>query len=267
MTRVSIVKGETPDVENALRLIDFTPRECDILVIKPNFCAPKHFSTGATTDLRILEQVLKMYEGLAKERVVAESNGYFSTAEEAFAATGAKEICDYYGAELVNLSTDITVPVKRDFTVFKDFKVPRTILKADVLINLPVMKTHSLTTVGLSLMNCFGIIPGKKSIYHPRIAETVCDLLKIKTPDLNIMDGMIGMEGHEINGRPKRLDLVLASTDAVALDTVCCKVMGINPEQVEHIERAAFYGFGEATLKRIEIVGEKIEDVRQRFLL
>ncbi len=266
MARVSIVKGETPSVERALRLIDFTPRPCDLVVIKPNFCAPKHFSTGATTDLRILEQVLQMYEGIAKERVVAESNGYFSAAEEAFEATGAREICDYYGAELVNLSTDITVPVKRDYAVFKDFKVPRTILKADVLINLPVMKTHSLTTVGLSLMNYFGIIPGKKSIYHPRIAETVCDLLRIRKPDLNIMDGMIGMEGHEINGRPIRLDLVLASTDAVALDTVCCKIMGVNPEQVEHIVQAAFHGFGESTLKRIEVVGERIEAVRQKFV-
>jgi uncharacterized protein (DUF362 family) len=267
MARVSIVKNDTPDVKRALELIGFEPAPCEILVIKPNFCVPKHFTTGATTDLRILEQVLKIYEGLAKERIVVESNGYVTTADEAYEATGAKEICEYYGAEFVNLSSDICIQVKRDYAVFKDFKTPRTILKADVLINLPVMKTHSIATVALSLMNLFGIIPGKKAIYHPRLADTICDLLKIRKPDLNIMDGMIGMEGDETRGYPKKLDLVLASTDPVALDTVCCKIMGINPDQVEHITRAAYYGFGESTLKRIEILGEKIEDVRERFFL
>ncbi|MFQ5815570.1 MAG: DUF362 domain-containing protein [Candidatus Hydrothermarchaeaceae archaeon] len=265
MVKVSIVKNETPDVERALELIGFRPTPCDVLVIKPNFCVPKHFSTGVTTDLRILEQVLKMYEGLAKERIVAESNGYQGTADEAYAVTGAKEICEYYGAQFVNLSSDICIPVKRDYEVFKDFKTPRTIMKADMLINLPVMKTHSIATVALSLMNLFGIIPGKKAIYHPRIADTVCDLLKIRKPDLNIMDGMIGMEGDETRGYPKRLDLVLAGTDPVALDTVCCKIMGINPGQVEHITKAAYHGFGESTLKHIEIEGESIEAVRERF--
>lgn len=265
MVKVSIVKDATPDVKRALDIIGFKPAPCDILVIKPNFCVPKHFSTGATTDLRILEQVLKMYEGLAKERIVAESNGYYSTAEEAYAATGAKEVCEANGTQFVDLSSDICIPVKRDYVVFKDFKVPRTIMKADVLINLPVMKTHSIATVALSLMNLFGLIPGKKAIYHPRISDIVCDLLKIRMPDLNIMDGMIGMEGNEMRGYPKRLDLVLASTDPVALDTVCCKIMGINPDQVEHIVRAAYQGFGESTLRRIEVMGESIDAVRERF--
>ncbi|MEE8168796.1 MAG: DUF362 domain-containing protein [Candidatus Hydrothermarchaeales archaeon] len=265
MTKVSIVKNDTPDVNRALELIGFTPDICETVVIKPNFCVPKHFSTGATTDLRILEQVLKLYEGLAEERIVVESNGYYTTAEEAFEATGAKDICDYYGAKFVNLSSDICIPVKRDYSVFKDFKTPRTVMKADVLVNLPVMKTHSLATVSLSLMNLLGIIPGKKATYHPKLVETICDLMKIRKPDLNIMDGMIAMEGDEIKGYPKRMDLVLASTDAVALDTVCCKVMGLNPGQVEHIVKAAYYGFGESTLKRIEVVGENIDAVRERF--
>lgn len=265
MVKVSIVKDATPDVRRALDLIGFKPTPCDILVIKPNFGVPKHFSTGTTTDLRMLEQVLKLYDGLAKERIIAESNGYYSTAEEAYAATGAKEVCEAYGAQFVNLSNDICVPIKRDYVVFKDFKVPRTILKADTFINMPVMKTHSIATVALSLMNMFGIIPGKKAIYHPRIADTVCDLLKIRMPDLNIMDGMIGMEGNETRGYPKRLDLILASTDPVALDTVCCKIMGINPDQVEHIVKAAYLGFGESTLKRIEISGASLDSVRERF--
>jgi len=262
MVKVSIVKSPEPNVKEALDLIDFTPKECDLVAIKPDLCVPKPASTGATTDLRILEQVLELYEGLAKERVVMESNHHVS-AEESFEKTGAKEVCEAHGASFVNLSKDICIPVRREYNVLRDFRVPRTILKADIFINLPTLKIHELTTVSLSLKNMLGLIPGNKAIYNPRINEAICDVMKIRKPDLNIMDGMIGMEG---GGRPVKMDLVAASIDAVALDTICCKLIGVNPDGVEHILRAGYYNLGESTLKRIQVVGQPIESVRKRFV-
>jgi uncharacterized protein (DUF362 family) len=203
-----------------------------------------------------------MYEGLA-ECVVVESNPYSISAEEAFEKTGTKELCEYYGAGLVNLSKDIIVPVERDYLILKNFRAPRTVLKADVFINLPVMKTHPKTTVSLSLKNMLGIIPGGKAIYHPRITEAIIDVMRVRSPDLNILDGIIGMEGRE--GRPKEMDLVMASRDAVALDIIACRVMGINPINVEHVFRAGYSGLGEYAEKNIQVVGQSIENVRERF--
>ena len=262
MVKVSIVKSEKPDVKKALDLIDFAPKECELLVIKPNFCVPRPSQAGATTSLRVLAQVLKLFEGVAKERVVVESDGYYATADEAFEKTGARELCEYYGAKLLNLSRDMCVPVKREYSALVNFKVPATILKADFLINMPVMKTHELTTVSLSLKNMLGIMPGKKMLYHPRIEEAICDVMKVKKPDLNILDATTALAF----GRPKKMDMIMASYDAVALDAVACKVMGINPDAVEHIVRAGYYNLGIALLKKIQVVGEPIESVREKFI-
>ncbi len=261
MVKVSIVKSEKPDVKKALDLIDFAPKECELLVIKPNFCA-KLPSPGATTDLKVLAQVLKIFEGVAKEILVVESDGYYATADEAFEKTGARELCEYYGAKVLNLSKDICVPVKRDYNALKDFKVPGTILKADFLVNVPVMKTHELTTVSLSLKNMLGMIPGKKMLYHPRIEEAICDVMKVRKPDLNILDATTALAF----GMPKKMDLIMASSDAVALDAIACRVMGINPDAVEHILRAGYYNLGVSILQKIQVVGEQVESIREKFI-
>ncbi len=266
MATVSIIKSGKVDVKKSLDFINFQPKECELAVIKPNFCAPMSPSTGATTDIRILEQIFKMYEGLAEEIVVIESDGYTSSAKENFKMTGAKEVCDYYGVKFTNLSRDIRIPVEMDYGTLRDFKVPRTILKADVFINVPVMKTHRITTVSLALKNMVGIIPGRKGIYHPKIGGAISDLMRIRAPDVNIMDGIIAMEGNgPVNGQPKKMGIIMASTDAVALDTVCCKVMGVNPISVGHITEAGYNGYGEYSINRIRVVGQSIDSVRDRF--
>lgn len=263
MAKVSILKSTVPDAKRALDYIGFEPRECDLVVIKPNFCRARPSETGETTDLRILKQVLEIYSGVAKECIVVESNGYGMSAEKIFESLGAAEICEHYGASFVNLSRDICIPVKREYEALKNVNIPRTILKADVLVNLPVMKVHELTTVSLGLKNMLGIIPGSKAVYHPRISGAICDVIKVRKPDLTIMDGTVGMEAW---ARPKRMDVIMASDDVVALDVVCCKIMGINPDMVEHIVMAGYYNLGESTLKRIKINGESIGSVRQRFI-
>jgi uncharacterized protein (DUF362 family) len=266
MVKVSITKSETPDVKRALALVDYTIPECDLVVFKPDLSAPFSYATGATTDLRILEQLIKLFEDQAKEIVIAESNPDGGRVEECFERTGVKELCDFYGCGLVNLSREPGVPVEREYNALKDFRTPRTILKADVLVNVPKMKTHMVTTVSLSLMNLVGIIPGRKAVYNPMIEEIISDLLRIRRPDINILDGMVAMEGRgPLNGTPKKMDLVMASTDAVSLDTVACRVMGVNPNFVEHIVRAGYHGLGEYTNNKIQIVGKKVEEVRDKF--
>jgi uncharacterized protein (DUF362 family) len=268
MAKVSIVKGEKPDVSSALDLIDFTPEKLEMVVIKPNLSLPQPYYMGATTDLRILEQTILILREYADEIVVVESDGYEATADESFDKSGMKKLCDYHGINFVNLSRDVKIPVRRNFKAIKDNRVSKTILKADLFVNLPVMKTHSMTTVSLAMKNMLGIIPGAKKMYHPKLTEVICDAMKIRKPDLNIMDGIVGMEGNAPKeGELKRMDLVLASADALALDMTCCKIMRINPVHVDHLQKACYYGLGECNFDRIEVVGERIEDVSSKFRL
>lgn len=267
MVKVGIVKSFKPDVKKVLDLIRFTPKKCDLLVIKPNLCCPLPYFTGATTDTRILDQTIEIFKDYANEIIVVEGNGYMANAEENYEKSGMNAICEAQDVPFINLSKDILVPLKGNFKSLHNMEVPKTILKADFFVNLPVMKTHSLTTVTLSMKNLLGIIPRRKSVYHPKITETITDVIKVRKPDLNIMDGIVGMEGNgPVDGRSKRMDLVLASEDALAMDLVCCKIMRVNPVSVEHLMRAGYYGLGESNWKNIEVVGETIENVWNRFM-
>ena len=263
MAKVCILKSEYPNVRSALDLIDFTPNECELVVVKPDLCSTSPFREE-TTDAGLIEQVLKIYEGKARCAVVG-SDGHGMKAEDCFERTGVSELCERYGADTVNLGKDIKIPVERDYLVLENFKMPTTILKADVFINMPKMKTHTMATVSLGLVNIFDIIPGKKEMYHPRIAEYICDLMNIRKPDVNIMDGVVCMEGSGPRRRPKKMDLVLTSEDTVALDTIACRVMGINPVNVEHIFKAGYAGLGEYTEKNIMTVGRPIDEARDKF--
>ncbi|MFQ5800982.1 MAG: DUF362 domain-containing protein, partial [Candidatus Hydrothermarchaeales archaeon] len=142
MVKVSIVKSEPPDVKKALKLIEFTPGDYDLVAIKPNLCSPLPYYSGATTDLRLLEEVIKIFKERAKEMAVIESNGFTASAEEGAEKSGVKDVCDYFEIPFVNLSKDILIPIKGDLKALHNAKIPRTFLKADFIINLPVMKTH-----------------------------------------------------------------------------------------------------------------------------
>ncbi|MEE8402215.1 MAG: DUF362 domain-containing protein [Candidatus Hydrothermarchaeaceae archaeon] len=261
MVKVCILKSEQPSVRRALDLIDFTPGDCELVVIKPDLCNSSF--KEEITDPGLIEQVLKIYEGHARCAVVG-NGGQGVEAGECFERTGVSELCERYDSYTVNLGKDVRIPVERDYLVLKNFKMPTAILKADVFINMPKMKTSQTTAVSLGLMNLFDIIP-RKAVYYPRITESICDLMNIRSPDVNIMDGVVCMEGSGPRRRPKRMDLVLASRDTVALDTIACRVMGISPVNVEHIFRAGYSGLGEYTEKNIKVVGRPVDDARDKF--
>lgn len=262
MVKVSILKSDTPDVKRVLELIDFIPDECEVAAVKADFCTTYPGLEGPPMDLRIFGQLLEYLEGFAGERVVVDACSSGKSAVDVYESLGVKEICSYYGAEVVDLNRDIHIPVKRDFKVLKGIRIPRTILKADFFVNLSLMKTDELTGVALSLKNILDIIPGGSSMFSAKMDEAICDVLRIKKPDLNLLDGMVAVEGN----RPKKMGLLLASIDPVALDVVGCKVMGINPAMVEYIVKAGFYNLGETLMQKIEVVGERIENVRERFI-
>ncbi len=257
MVKVCIQKSEQPDVRRALDLIDFAPSDCELVVIKADLCSPTT-PLKETTAPGLIEQVLKFYDGHAKCAVV-------STDEECFERAGVSEICERYYADTINLRRDVQIPIEHAGSVLKNFRMPKTVLKADVFINMPKMKTDETTTVHLGLMNILDIIPGQKEIYRPKIAESICDFLSIRSPDLNIMDGTVGIEGSGARRRATQLDLMLASRDIVAMDTLACRIMGINPVNVEHVFRAGYSGLGEYTEKNIRIVGRSVDEVRYKF--
>lgn len=268
MSRVSVIKSERPEVEESLEQNEFEPQEVENVVIKPSLCCRKPASTGATVDLGYIEQLLKLYDGLADEVYIVEGSGR-EDADEVAEYLGLKELLEYHDARWINLSKDVTIPVERDFIVLeRGFPIPKTILKADVFINLAKFRTDRLTTVSLGIANLLTVIPRRRERFYPVISDVLCDILMVRDPDITIVDGLVAMEGDAPSkGRAKRENLTLAGRDIVALDTVACHLMRVNPVQVEHIVKAGYYGFGEYVEKRIDVMGSKIDEVRDRFIL
>ncbi|MEE8483320.1 MAG: DUF362 domain-containing protein, partial [Nitrospinota bacterium] len=145
-------------------------------------------------------------------------------------------------------------------------------LDADRIINLPKLKTHTQMFMTLGVKNIFGCIVGKrKGQWHfsagmDRLffARMIVELYSAVSPDLTILDGVLGMEGNGpgTGGRPRQCNILMASPDAVALDRVVLEIIGAQPQRVFTNSVAAEYGVGETELSNIQVVGDSMEECR-----
>jgi ferredoxin len=143
-------------------------------------------------------------------------------------------------------------------------------VEADVLINLPKVKSHGQMVLTSAVKNSFGAVIGlEKAQWHMRsgrnpvdFAELLLHIHHAVSPALHIVDGIIGMEGNGPgSGTPRKLGLVLASTNAHALDFILCKILGIDPDSVFTLWAAKQLGILPQE-GQISLMGETLEEVR-----
>lgn len=249
------------------------------VVLKPNVFCPRPAPT--TTDPRVVVAVAHLAREAGAGRVIVAEGRSVSTARyrhgnnrtrDCFDVVGMTRAVHEAGFEIVCLEEDefreVEVP---GADILLRAQVPRTILEADVLINLPVLKIHSLTLVTLAIKNLHGIVSDEDKLYQHCyrdlvLARKLTDLLLIRCPDLNVLDALVGQEGdHADEGQVVEMGLIMASRDAVALDAVAGAVMGLGPGEVDTTRIAGERGLGESDLSLIEVVGERIESVRHPF--
>ena len=234
------------------------------VLLKPNLLRSSTAEAGIVTHPAVLAAVIREVEARGPaEIVVGDNPGLFSYGanESAFAETGLGPAA---GAYYRNIGTDgVKVRLKTsgfDGTVL----VSRAVIEADVVISLPKFKTHGLTVITGAIKNSYGILPGaQKARLHmaagspERFHETIVDVFTLRVPDFFIMDAVIGMEG---NG-PASTDLrsvgcLLASDNAVAMDAVMARMMGLDPARLRFLQRASADGLGRFEADRIEVIGK-----------
>ena len=150
--------------------------------------------------------------------------------------------------------------------VIKKFSIAEGVAASDGLISISKLKTHALTRITGAIKNQFGCIPGaRKAEFHsvmPTVAlfsQMLVDLNLLLKPRLFIMDGVIAMEGNgPRNGSGRKMNLLLLSTDPVALDATVCKLVDLDPELVETLVYGEKFGLG--TMTGLDYVGDPIED-------
>lgn len=228
-----------------------------IVVVKPNLCTAVPDRAGvANTSPAVTAAVCEALTGRAKQVRIVESDNLRQKAQEAFAASGYREIAARLGVELVNLTEVPRVRVRCDPA--GAIELPRMLLESDVFITLPVLKTHALTYFTGALKNQWGCLPQyDRILLHKHIHTLLATIHKVLKPKLAIMDAIVGMEGRgPVNGRPRRMDLVLASRDAVALDATAMRLVGLHPERARHVAEAARQGLGRIAAADIGVDGD-----------
>lgn len=158
---------------------------------------------------------------------------------------GHLKLAEKYGARFQNLSEDATVKAQIKGKVFKELDVSKTVLDADSIISVPILKTHCLTGLTCALKLYWGVVPRVRHQYHLVVNDAIADINTLVRPKVafTLVDGTIGMEGNAPRtGTPKLCDLILASEDPVAVDAVAARYMGFDLPQ--HVQTAAERGLG-----------------------
>ena len=226
------------------------------VVLKPNLSTPyRDMARCSNTDPDILEAMCRILLRRTPHVLVAESDGMRYKADEAFEIMGYPALAERVGFRLVNLSLDEWREV--DHPLLRGWPLPRTLLEADCLISLPVLKTHATTVFTGALKNQWGCLPQhNRLLLHRYLDRLIVDVNAILKPRLAVMDALIGMEGRgPINGRPVRMDYLLASRDPVALDAAAMRFVGLEPLAARHLVLAAEAGLGEIASERIVLDG------------
>jgi len=278
-TVVSIVKVDDVfnAVEAAVKLAGgLDVHDGDVVVIKPNAKNQSPPGYGIVTDPRVVDAMVRLsFQRGARKVKIAEGAAYPTGAYNTFAAfeaTGITEIAKRWDVELVDLNSydSIDVDVPNGF-VLDWVRVGKSVMDADVVINVPVLKTHQGTLLSACVKN-IGVgcatREEKKRLHRLGIDESLVDVYSVVPTTFHLVDGIVALEGDGPNlppGTARPLGLVVAGKDGVAVDAVCAVLMGFNPSDVKHLRLARQRGLGVMDLNEITVKGLKLQDVVTAF--
>ena len=273
MAKVSIIKAtySDPEIEPLLAPLggmeQFVKKNEKVL-LKINLLSAKEPEKAVTTHPEFVRAVAKAVRKAGGKPYIGDSPA------GTFSKRNLKKAYERSGLE--NLAKEEEIPLNFD-TSAKKLDVPNGkrlrrspicnyALNADKVIALPKLKTHSFQYMTLACKIMYGVVPGlTKAKYHARFpsrlsfADVMLDVLTIVKPHLYIMDGIMGMEGQGPgSGDPVKMDLVLASTDHVAMDISVCKILGVEPVGIPALKRAKIRGL---LPERIDYPIRRPEDV------
>jgi len=242
----------------------------DSVLIKPNVHAVQHWTTGGTTNPELVAALIDRALELGAGRILVADSPFRGNPrpEETFEKTGMAEAVERKGAEW-------TILTRHGFRIFKDisphlpaeFGISELVFQFDKVIDVAVMKTHIDCLVTLGMKNLKGCIRNEdKAAFHNYldIDRAIVELNKMVRPDLTIVDGTVGMEGHGPGaGTPVNFGYIFAGRNTAAVDAVAASAMGVEVEEARTLRFAEEAGLFDKDA--IEIRGADLGRIRRRF--
>jgi len=245
------------------------------VVVKPNLCQPQPSGTGIVTDARVTEAVTRMVLDMGPASVViaegsiASFDGESVSTEECFEVSGTADAARRLGVETRYLNSDAVAEVAVPQPLVMDrVKVARTMLDCDVIVSVPVLKSHIRANATISLKNMWGVQPGaaKREGHRRGLDLAIIDLLSVVRPAYAVIDAILALEGlWRYPEDAQRMDLVIAGNDPLAADIVGCSLMGMPVARVRHLDYLARQKGAVSGLEQIEVLGEPLEKHRRQF--
>src|SRR5947208_11777516 len=232
-----------------------------VAILKPNFVAGRSAETGSTTSFTLLKAVAEEVQDCGAEPVLCEMPGTEFDREATYTILGVEQFCAANGIRILridpegdNSRTLSGEQVMRIFPAPQDwielqppgakklrrFSIPR-ILNEACLINLPVLKTHVVSTLTSAMKNPMGILPrpDRRSMHTLGIDQCIVDMNRGIKPDLTIVDGSVGQDGDgPLYGDKANLQVLVAGRDSLAVDLICCQIVGVKPRDIPHLKLA-----------------------------
>ncbi|MGI6776976.1 MAG: DUF362 domain-containing protein [Acetivibrionales bacterium] len=283
MNRVSIIRCDSYKEEtvvsalketfNSLGGIEKYVKPGMKVVIKANLLMKKNPSSATTTHPCIVKSLTELImKAGASSVILADSPGGPYTEKllnGVYSACGMKKVSEETGLKLNYDLSEVEVE-NPSGKYLKKVTILKPIVDADLVINIPKLKTHGMMVFTGAVKNMFGAVPGLlKAEYHLKMAQydefanALIDIFLCVKPSLNIMDAVVAMEGHGPSaGNPRHMGLILASEDAFSLDLAALKIININPLDVPVMRNAKERGLWDDSRDDLQFVGETLESVR-----
>jgi len=257
--KMVIVHGANPDMMvkaavDRLGGIEKFIRPGDKVVIKPNVAWDRLPEQAANTNPLVVAGVVKLVVS-ARPSSITVTDVSLNDPYRSFSRSGIENASVKAGAK-------VWIPGDNDFKVanlngslLKEWLVSRAFLEADKVINVPIIKHHSLSKCTLAQKNWYGILGGRRNQLHQDIHTSISDLAQAMRPTLTVMDGTRvlmtnGPTGGALNDVEAH-NTIIAGLDEVAIDAYSMSILGVNPDEVKFMAMSQKRGLGVIDWKSI----------------
>lgn len=215
--------------------------------IKPNISWDRRPEQAATTNPDVVATLVELCYQAGAKRVLLSDNPC-NSAQRTFPRSGIQQAAEKAGAHVFFMDERKFRKMALNGKVLKEWPVYAEVVECDVLINVPIAKHHSLTTVTLGMKNLMGVVGGARERFHQNTELTLPDLAAFLKPKLIVLDAIRVLTGNGPVGGSltdvKRKETVVAGADQVAVDAYGATLLGHKPQAIEHIVEAGRRGLG-----------------------
>ncbi len=242
------------------------------VIIKPNAGHANPPETSVCTNPEVVRAVIREVKKASPRRiVVAEAAAVGCDTMECFEVSGIKAVADDEEVELFDIKGDpdlINIPVRGYKSNIDHVKLPRLLLEAEHIINLPILKAHASMVFSCALKNIKGVVQDQvhRLMHQQNLTMAMMDVWYATRADINIVDAIRPASGYSPHTPvPVDVGCILGSYDPVAVDLIACDLVGIDSDMVDYFTAAKEAGFGVSDRSQIEVVGEDVDAVKRKI--